>query len=130
MAVAPRSPLLAALLLSAIRYPLSAARCTLPSAGSLQSAIRSLLPAAFCRLSAIRSLLPAAFCRLSAVCYPLSAIRSSALCCPLHYNTPVIALAKTAMSIANWLFCIGFVGSLIVVLISFVEDLTQLGGKD
>jgi hypothetical protein len=62
----------------------------------------------------------------------LSAIRYrlSALCCPLHYNTPVIALAKTAMSIANWLFCIGFVGSLIVVVISFVEDLTQLGGKD
>jgi O-antigen/teichoic acid export membrane protein len=42
----------------------------------------------------------------------------------------VIALAKTAMSIATWLFFIGFVGSLIVVVISFIEDLSQLGGKD
>lgn len=42
----------------------------------------------------------------------------------------MIALAKTAMSIATWLFFIGIIGSLVVVLISFVEDLTQLGGKD
>ena len=34
------------------------------------------------------------------------------------------------MALACWLFCIGFVGSLIVVLISFVEDLTQLTSKD
>jgi hypothetical protein len=42
----------------------------------------------------------------------------------------VIALAKTAMSIATWLFFVGIIGSLIVVVISFIEDLTQLGGKD
>jgi hypothetical protein len=42
----------------------------------------------------------------------------------------VIALALHAMSLACWLFFIGFIGSLIVVLISFVEDLTQLTGRD
>lgn len=49
---------------------------------------------------------------------------------PLIYNATVIALAHTAMTFATWLFIVGMIGSLIVVVISFVEDLTQLLGKD
>lgn len=30
----------------------------------------------------------------------------------------------------TWLFLIGFAGSLVVILISFVEDLIELVGKD
>lgn len=46
------------------------------------------------------------------------------------YNALVIALAQTAMSIATWLFIVGICGSLIVILISFFEDLTELFGKE
>lgn len=46
------------------------------------------------------------------------------------YNTRVIALAQTAMSVATWLFIVGICGSLIVILISFFEDLTELFGKE
>jgi uncharacterized YccA/Bax inhibitor family protein len=42
----------------------------------------------------------------------------------------VIGLALTAMSIATWLFFVGVCGSLIVVLISFFEDLRELVGKE
>lgn len=88
---------------SSLRNPPAPIVCATPAAAAV----------ARCRfsLSAIRGPLPATGHRL-------------------HYNTPVIALAKTAMSIATWLFFIGFVGSLIVVVISFIEDLSQLGGKD
>ena len=48
----------------------------------------------------------------------------------LIYNSRVIALAQTAMTVATWLFIVGILGSLIVVVISFVEDLTQLFSKD
>ena len=48
----------------------------------------------------------------------------------LVYNSPVIALAQTAMTVATWMFIVGFLGSLIVVVISFVEDLSQLISKD
>lgn len=42
----------------------------------------------------------------------------------------MIALAHTAMTVATWLFIVGILGSLIVVIISFAEDLTQLLGND
>ena len=50
--------------------------------------------------------------------------------CQLVYNPLVIALAKAAMNVATWLFIVGILGSFIVVLISFFEDLTELTGKD
>lgn len=34
------------------------------------------------------------------------------------------------MTLLTWLFLIGFAGSLIVILISFFEDLNELIGKD
>lgn len=34
------------------------------------------------------------------------------------------------MTALTWLFLIGFSGSLVVILISFVEDLIELVGKD
>jgi hypothetical protein len=42
----------------------------------------------------------------------------------------VIALAHGAMMTMSWLFFVGVAGSLIVILISFVEDLTELFEKD
>jgi hypothetical protein len=42
----------------------------------------------------------------------------------------VIALAHAGMTLLTWLFLIGFAGSLIVILISFVEDFNELIGKD
>jgi len=76
-------------------------------------------------------------CRVSSVWAPVNRInrllghlRPSAATCPLVYNALVIGLALTAMSIATWLFFVGVCGSLIVVLISFFEDLTELVGKE
>lgn len=46
------------------------------------------------------------------------------------YNPIVIAIAQTAMSIATWLFIVGMFGSLLVVLISFFEDLGVILGKE
>jgi hypothetical protein len=40
------------------------------------------------------------------------------------------ALAHAGMTVATWLFFIGVAGSLLVVLISFAEDLHELLGKD
>ncbi|HEV2277865.1 MAG TPA: hypothetical protein VGS02_06805 [Acidobacteriaceae bacterium] len=60
----------------------------------------------------------------------MSSYRPPATGYPLVYNSPVIALAHTAMTVATWLFFVGILGSLIVVVISFVEDLSQLFGKD
>jgi hypothetical protein len=48
----------------------------------------------------------------------------------LIYNSPVLTLAHDAMSIATWLFFIGIAGSLLVIVISFAEDLRELLGKD
>jgi hypothetical protein len=42
----------------------------------------------------------------------------------------VIALAHAAMMLLTWLFLLGAAGSLVVILISFFEDLTELFGKD
>jgi hypothetical protein len=42
----------------------------------------------------------------------------------------VLALALAAMNVLTWLFLIGFAGSLLVILISFFEDLNELVGKD
>lgn len=46
------------------------------------------------------------------------------------YNAIVIAIAKALMSIATWLFIIGVIGSLLVVLISFFEDIGVILGKE
>lgn len=46
------------------------------------------------------------------------------------YNAVVIALAQAAMSVATWLFIIGVIGSLFVILISFFEDLAEIFGHD
>jgi O-antigen/teichoic acid export membrane protein len=42
----------------------------------------------------------------------------------------VFALAKAAMSAATWIFFVGIAGSLLVILISFFEDLHELLGKE
>jgi hypothetical protein len=42
----------------------------------------------------------------------------------------VYAFAHDAMSLATWLFFIGIAGSLLVIIISFAEDLHELLGKD
>ncbi|HEX4067171.1 MAG TPA: hypothetical protein VHZ09_14205 [Acidobacteriaceae bacterium] len=42
----------------------------------------------------------------------------------------MIAFAHAVMSVMVWLFFIGVIGSLLVILISFVEDLTELLGKE
>jgi hypothetical protein len=42
----------------------------------------------------------------------------------------VLALAQAAMSAATWIFFVGVAGSLLVVLVSFFEDLHELLGKD
>ncbi|MGB9146784.1 MAG: hypothetical protein WCC14_13240 [Acidobacteriaceae bacterium] len=42
----------------------------------------------------------------------------------------MLALAHFGMSLCTWLFFIGSAGSLLVILISFFEDLHELLGKD
>jgi hypothetical protein len=42
----------------------------------------------------------------------------------------VIALAHAGMMLLTWLFFLGGAGSLLVIFISFFEDLTELFGKD
>jgi hypothetical protein len=42
----------------------------------------------------------------------------------------VIAIAHAGMSLLTWLFFIGAAGSLVVILLSFFEDLTELIGKE
>jgi hypothetical protein len=42
----------------------------------------------------------------------------------------VLAFAHGVMTLMFWLFLIGVIGSLIVILISFVEDLHELLGKE
>jgi hypothetical protein len=42
----------------------------------------------------------------------------------------VIALAQAVMSLLTWLFFVGAAGSLLVILISFFEDLTELFGEE
>lgn len=48
----------------------------------------------------------------------------------LIYNALVIAFARAIMSILTWLFFAGVAGSLLVILISFFEDLNELLGKE
>jgi hypothetical protein len=42
----------------------------------------------------------------------------------------VISLVHAGMTLLTWLFLIGAAGSLLVILISFFEDLTELFGKE
>lgn len=46
------------------------------------------------------------------------------------YNAPVIAFARGCMTVMTWLFLVGVAGSLLVIVISFVEDLTEIVGKE
>jgi hypothetical protein len=46
------------------------------------------------------------------------------------YPVLVIALAHAGMTLLTWLFFIGAAGSLLVILISFFEDLTELFGEE
>jgi hypothetical protein len=48
----------------------------------------------------------------------------------LIYNAFVIALARAVMALCTWLFFIGIAGSLLVIFISFFEDLNELVGKE
>jgi hypothetical protein len=41
-----------------------------------------------------------------------------------------MALALTGMKVLTWLFLIGIAGSLLVIIISFFEDLAELTGKE
>lgn len=49
---------------------------------------------------------------------------------PLIYNVVVIALARACMTGMTWLFFVGVAGSLLVIVISFFEDLSELVGKE
>jgi hypothetical protein len=42
----------------------------------------------------------------------------------------VIAIGHAAMMALTWMFLVGCAGSLLVILISFVEDFSELVGKD
>lgn len=42
----------------------------------------------------------------------------------------MIALAHAVMTLLTWLFFVGAAGSLVVIFISFFEDLTELLGKE
>ena len=42
----------------------------------------------------------------------------------------MLHFAYKLMSLATWLFFIGIAGSLLVIIISFAEDLHELLGKD
>ncbi len=42
----------------------------------------------------------------------------------------MIALARAGMTVLTWLFLVGLAGSLLVILISFFEDLNELVGKE
>ncbi|MFP5229740.1 MAG: hypothetical protein ACLGXA_19175 [Acidobacteriota bacterium] len=42
----------------------------------------------------------------------------------------MIALAHAGMTLLTWLFLIGSAGSLLVIFISFFEDLFELIGKE
>ncbi len=42
----------------------------------------------------------------------------------------MIVLARAGMTVLTWLFLIGLTGSLLVILISFFEDLNELVGKE
>jgi len=44
----------------------------------------------------------------------------------LIYNAGVIALAHAGMTVLTWVFLVGLAGSLLVILISFFEDLNEL----
>ena len=48
----------------------------------------------------------------------------------LIYNDFVIVLAKAVMTLMTWIFFVGIAGSLLVILISFFEDLNELVGKE
>ncbi|MGA7524821.1 MAG: hypothetical protein WBW84_20390 [Acidobacteriaceae bacterium] len=42
----------------------------------------------------------------------------------------MLAFAHACMTVMTWLFLVGVAGSLLVIVISFVEDLNELVGKD
>jgi hypothetical protein len=42
----------------------------------------------------------------------------------------VIVLARAVMSLCTWIFFVGIAGSLLVIVISFFEDLNELVGKE
>ena len=42
----------------------------------------------------------------------------------------MIAIGYAAMQVLTWMFLVGCTGSLLVVIISFVEDFVELVGKD
>ncbi len=48
----------------------------------------------------------------------------------LIYNARVLAFAHAVMSVLTWIFFVGIAGSLLVILISFFEDLNELVGKE
>ena len=48
----------------------------------------------------------------------------------LIYNARVIALAHAVMNLLTYIFFVGIAGSLLVILISFFEDLNELVGKE
>jgi hypothetical protein len=48
----------------------------------------------------------------------------------LIYNARVLALAHAVMNLLTYIFFVGIAGSLLVILISFFEDLNELVGKE
>lgn len=46
------------------------------------------------------------------------------------YNARVIVLAHAIMTLLTYIFFVGIAGSLLVILISFFEDLNELVGKE
>jgi hypothetical protein len=49
---------------------------------------------------------------------------------PLIYNALVLAFALGCMTVMTWIFFVGIAGSLLVIIISFFEDLNELIGKE
>ena len=62
------------------------------------------------------------------LCAALSSVLAPGV--SLIYNARVIALAHAVMNLLTYIFFVGIAGSLLVILISFFEDLNELVGKE
>jgi hypothetical protein len=48
----------------------------------------------------------------------------------MRYNSPVLAIMQFALHLLTILFFVGLVGSAVVVILSFIEDLGELLGEE
>lgn len=78
----------------------------------------------------IRNTVDSAFRCLILPCTALPSVLPGRRAAGLIYNAFVIALAHAGMVLLTWIFFVGLAGSLLVILISFFEDLNELVGKE